>query len=66
MPSTGPEFDPVLAYLNERTCHQCRTRFRDDDRFGEHIRAHRDGSGPKTDVYSIIASLMQIREQTGG
>lgn len=41
MPDVAEEFEPILAYLNERTCHQCRARFRDDDTFARHIGYHR-------------------------
>lgn len=69
MPDCASEFDQILDYLNERTCHQCQARFRDDDRFARHIRAHREGDWEtiaRQTERTMIADLMQIREQTGG
>jgi hypothetical protein len=60
MPDAAREFDQMLDYLNERTCHRCATRYGDDNHFAEHLRTHREG-----EKLGMIADLLEIHDQTG-
>lgn len=75
MPDAAREFEPILAYLNQRTCHQCNARFRDDNAFAGHLRLHRDardGDGNARQTINrqaaraMVDDLLRIYEDTDG